>query len=139
MKTVWKLGDILAEKGSVTETFENWIKKGWSQTIGLLSEVPSGPHRMKLGLKLREVLLCRSMLLNSEAWSDVREAQIDKLEVVDRALLRSLVEAHSKTPKEFLFLEAEVLKFIDMIKIRRMIYHQEILQTDKEETIDKFT
>ena len=51
---------------------------------------------MKLALKLREALLCSSMLLNSEAWSDVREAQIGKPEVVDRALLRFLVKAHLK-------------------------------------------
>ena len=30
-----------------------------------------------------------------------------------------------------------VLKFRDMIKIRRMIYHHEILQRDKDETINK--
>ena len=92
-----------------------------SQILGLLSDTPSGPHRIKLALKLREALLCNSLLLNSEAWSDVREAQIEKMEVVDRSLLCSLVDAHSKTPKEFLYLEAGVLKFRDMVKIRRIM------------------
>ena len=139
-KSTKYLGDILSENGGVTETIESRIKKGWgkvSQILGLLSEVPSGPHRIKLALKLREALLCNSMLLNSEAWSDVREAQIDKLEVVDRSLLRSLVEGHSKTPKEFLFLEAGILKFRDMIRIRRMTYHYDILKRNDEETTKK--
>ena len=140
VKSTKYLGDVLSEKGGVQETIECRIKRGWgkvSQILGLLSDIPSGPHRIKLALKLREALLCNSLLLNSEAWSDVREAQIEKMEVVDRSLLRSLVEAHSKTPKEFLYLEAGVLKFRDMVKIRRMMYHHELLKRNDDETTKK--
>ena len=90
-----------------------------------------------MALKLREALLCNSMLLNSEAWSDLKEIQIEKMEVVDRSLLRSLVEAHSKTPKEFLYMEVGVMKFRHMIMIRRMTYHHQIILRDDEETTKK--
>ena len=133
------LGDVVSGRG-VQDTIESRIEKGWgkvSQILGLLAEIPSGPHRIKMAIKMREALLCSSMLLNSEAWSDLKESQIDKMEVVDRSLIRSLVEAHSKTPKEFLYLEVGVLKFRHLIMIRRMTYHHQILQRDDEETTKK--
>ena len=40
-------------------------------------------------IKLREALLCSYMLLNSKAWSDLKESQIDKMEVVKQSLLCS--------------------------------------------------
>ena len=75
-------------------------------------------------IKLREALLCSYMLLNSKAWSDLKESQIDKMEVVKQSLLCSLVEARSNV---FLYLEVGILTLRHLIMIRRMTYHHQIL------------
>ena len=50
-------------------------------------------------------MVINGILCNSEAWLSVTNAQIAKLESVDNALLRGILQAHSKTPSEFLHLE----------------------------------
>jgi hypothetical protein len=51
-------------------------------------------------------MLLNGMLYNSEAWHSITEDEIKLLEKVDEHLLRQLVKGHSKSPKEFFFLEA---------------------------------
>ena len=58
-----------------------------------------------MALRLREAILVNGMLFNSEAWHGLKTAHIAKLEKVDESLLRGLLKAHSKTPKEFLHFE----------------------------------
>ena len=46
------LGDVVSGRG-VQETIESRVQTGWgkvSQILGLLAEVPSGPHRIKIYL-----------------------------------------------------------------------------------------
>ena len=54
---------------------------------------------------------------------------------VDEHLLRSLVKAHSKTPPEFLYLEAGAVRFI--ISSRRLNYLQTILKRGDSELTKK--
>ena len=50
------------------------------------------------------------------------------LESVDEHLLRSLVKGHSKTPLEFLYMEAGAVSLRFLISSRRMTYLQTILK-----------
>ena len=59
------------------------------------------------------------------------------LEVVDEHLLRSLVKGQSKTPLEFLYLEAGAIPIRYLIACRRLLYHQTILQRDDSELTNK--
>ena len=65
--------------------------------MGILGEVETGAHRMEVGLLLRKAILTNSLLFSAEAWSAVTDADIHRLEQVDFALLKSLVNGHSKT------------------------------------------
>merc|ERR1712115_524774 len=53
------------------------------------------------------------------------------------SLLRALVNAHCKTPLEFLYLEAGVVPIRFIISTRRLIYHQTILKRNKTELIKR--
>ena len=50
-------------------------------------------------------MLINGIIYNSEAWHGITDAQIAKLESVDEALLRGILKADIKKPKEFLHLE----------------------------------
>ena len=84
-------------------------------------------------MKLRQAMLLNGILYNSEAWHALSETEIKILETVDEHLLRSLVKGHSKTPIEFLYLEAGAIPIRYIISSRRLIYHQCILKRNDQE------
>ena len=59
------------------------------------------------------------------------------LEKVDETLIRAFVKAHSKTPLEFLYLEAGAIPIRFIIASRRLIYHHVILTRGNDELIKK--
>ena len=82
-------------------------------------------------------MFLNGILYNSEAWHAVSEAEIRMLEVVDEHLLRALVKGQSKTPLEFLYLEAGAIPIRYLISGRRLLYHQLILQRNGNEITEK--
>ena len=82
-------------------------------------------------------MLVNGMLFNSEAWHGVTSAHIVKLESVDEALLRGLLKAHSKTPKEFLHFETGTIPLRWIMTQRRINYLKHILTRDDDELIKK--
>ena len=65
------------------------------------------------------------------------ETEIKRLEQVDSALLKALVEGHSKTATCFHYLKTGSLMLRQLISINRVMYHHHILSLDKEETVRK--
>ena len=59
------------------------------------------------------------------------------LEAVDEHLLRSLVKAQSKTPLEFLYLEAGAVPIRFLLSSRRMVYLLTILKREDSELIKR--
>ena len=77
-----------------------------AEILAIIKDIPLGQYKIEIGLKLRQAMLLNMLLFNSEAWHDVSDAEIKILETVDEHLLRALVNGHSKTPLEFLYLES---------------------------------
>ena len=95
------LGNVLMSGGGVRETLTDRRNKGWgkvAQILGILGKVPLGQHRIEVGLLLRKAILTSALLYSAKAWSAVSETEIKQLEQVDSALLKGLVEGHSKHP-----------------------------------------
>ena len=119
---------------------EDRRNQGWGKIatiMGILSEVDMGVHKLEVGLLLRKAILIGGMLYTSEAWSGLNEKQLARLEVVDTALLRKLTGGHSKSATEFYHLETKTWKLRHHISYLRIMYHQEILKRDANETISK--
>ena len=47
-----------------------------------------GKYKMEIGLELRQAMLLNGVLFNSEAWHNVTEKEMKRLEEVDEYLLR---------------------------------------------------
>ena len=77
------------------------------------------------------------MLYNSEAWHSIVKDDIAILSRVHESLLAGLVSAHSKAPKEALFLETGTLPINYVLAARRLIYLQNILKRDNTELLKK--
>ena len=105
--------------------------------MGILGEVALGAHRVEAGLILRQSILVSSLLWSAEAWSDVKEKELKRLEQVDSHFLRLLIGGHSKCPTVFLHLETGTLKLGHMLVIKRLLYLKHILSVNDEETIKK--
>ena len=75
------------------------------------------------------------VLLNSEVWHSVTKVQIEDLEVVDKILLRNILQAHSKTGLEWIYDDCGKLNLKALIQIRRLMYLWHVLSRDEDELI----
>ena len=95
-------------------------------------------RRIEVGLKLREAKIHNGILYNSETWCNYSDKDLEKLEQVDMAAIRALMDGgHSKCPKAFYLQEFETLMVRHLVIIRRLMYHCHILTRDDCETIEK--
>jgi hypothetical protein len=84
------LGDILDESGKIRQTVEERRGKGFAivnEILAILEEVPLGKYKMEIDLELRQAMLLNGVLFNSEAWHNVTEKEMKRLEEVDEYLL----------------------------------------------------
>ena len=77
------------------------------------------------------------ILYNTEAWHNIREKEIKRLEEVDEYLLRTLVHGHAKTPIEFIYLETGSNSIRYILGSRRMCSLQTLLKRDDRELTKK--
>ena len=134
------LGDIIDKSGSLQATIESRKSKGQgiiSEILSILSEIPLGKHKIVVAMKLREVMLLNGILYNSEAWHGITKKQIKTLESIDEDLLRGILKAHSKTPKEFLYLETGATPIQWILRQRRINFLKHILSKDNCELVKK--
>ena len=135
------VGDVLEDNGSNKANIKERVDKGYgivTEILSILAEIPLGPYRVSVGLKLRDAMLLNGILFNSEIWYNVKEEEEKKLSEVDEYLLRSILGAPSKTPKEALFLETGCIPIKFILKMRRAMYLHHILKRPPGELIRKF-
>ena len=111
MKTIANqkyLGDIISNSGNNGENIKERSKIGFSaisQIKSFLKDVGFGRFDIQTGLIMRDSIFGSKMLLNSEVWHSVTKSQIEEIDVIDRILLRQILNAHSKTAVEWIYSE----------------------------------
>ena len=100
-----------------------------------MAEISLGKFCIQIGLILSNSIFTSKMLLNSEVWHSITKYQLEDLEKVDRALLKHILGAHSKTSTEWLHADTGTLNLRSSIQIRRLMYLWHILSRDKTELI----
>ena len=135
------LGDIISSDGKNTLNIQERKRRGMvavSQIMEMMNDLCLGQYYFDAGNLLRNSLLLSTMVSNSEAWYDLTSKEITDLESVDELLLRKLLSAHSKTPKETLYLETgnTPIKFILMA--RRLNFLHYILNEDENSLVRRF-
>ena len=83
------------------------------------------------------LLLINAMLTNSEVWYGLTDNDNTQLEEVDNYLLKKILNAHSKTPEEMLYLESGATPIRFIINQRRISYWYHLLSRDQNELIKK--
>ena len=134
------LGDTISSTGYNDENIRARCNIGQatiSEIHAMISEGNFGKYAIQTGLILRNTNFTSRMLLNSEVWHSLTKVQINNLEIMDRRLLRKILNAHSKTSLEWLYSDTGQLDLKSLIKIRRLMYYWEILHRDKSELIHR--
>ena len=134
------LGDLISSSGKIKENVIKRKEKGFGITaeiLSILSEVPLGKFKIQVALILRQAMFLNGILHNSEVWSDLKLEDVKMLEQVDNYLLRSMFNAHSKTPIEFLHLETGTKPIRFIIASRRLNYLHNILKKGDNELIKR--
>ena len=90
--------------------------------------MPFGHRRAQVGLMLRDAMFANGILCNSEAWHTITNKHIKGLEIVDRSLLKYILNAHSKVQNKCLYLETGALQIREIFMSRRCLYLQTILK-----------
>ena len=96
MKTVESvryLGDIVSASGSLRPCIDDRRNKGWAKVAEIESTLSAMPdkRRIEVGLKLWEAKLCNGMLYSTEAWTNISDKEIERMEQVDLAALRTII------------------------------------------------
>ena len=87
------LGDIISVNGKNLENIlarKDKSKGIIKQIISILEDICFGPFYFEVALILRDSLFLSSILVNSEAWYDVTEAEVEILEQADEELLSKI-------------------------------------------------
>ena len=106
--------------------------------MSLLSEISLGSHYFDIALILREFLFVNGFLTNREVKYGLTEKNLEDLENIDKILLRKILNAHSKTPVESLYLETGILPLKVVLKSRRIMYLHHILRRKEGNLLLKF-
>ena len=132
------LGDVISSNGKHLKNVLHRKSKGLgviNQIMQILNSTFFGKFYFEVALVLRESLLLSSLLLNSEAWVNLTDLDIRKLEQTDEILLSKVLDCEANTNNIFKYLELGVVPVRFEIMKRKILFLQYILQQDKQSMI----
>ena len=134
------LGDVISANGKHDKNVQNRKNKGLgiiNQIMQILQSTYYGKYYFEVALVLRESLLLSSLLLNSEAWVNLTEQNIRKLEQTDEILLSKILDCEANTNNIFKYLGLGVAPLRFEVMKRKVLFLQYILQQKKDSMIYK--
>ena len=109
-----------------------------SQIINILETVSFGRHFFQIAMTLRETMFLNAILTNSDVWYNLKKAEVEELEELDRSLLRKIFSTKISCPKEALFLESGALSIGTIIKSKRINYLHYLVKEEDKSMLSKF-
>ena len=88
--------------------------------MNILETVSLGKHFFRISTVFRDSLFLNSVLTNGETWYSMTKDNIDKLENVDKSLLRNILSTGRNTPIPLLYLELGCMRIGTILKYRRI-------------------
>ena len=101
----------------------------------ILSEIPLGKWRTKIGLVLRQAWFINGCFFNSEVWSGFGNKDLHDLEVIDHEILKAVIGGQAKSQTEMLYLETAQTPIKNIISARRLLYLHNILHRQDGELV----
>ena len=135
------LGDLITSDGKNTRNISARRARGIGivdKIINYLNDVFFGPYYFRAALLFRTSLLLNSILVNSESWYNITEADIQQLESVDNILHRRVLETPRSTPISIMHLELGTLPIRFVLIKRRVLFLHYILKQNKDDLLLKF-
>ena len=132
------LGDIVSANAKNDLNIQDRVAKGMgnvTRVMHILEKVTLGSHYFETALLLRESIFLSSLLTNSESWHGISASHINKLESVDKLLLRKILKTPISTPIEAIYLELGILTIGTIIKARRINFLHYLLRREESEMI----
>ena len=132
------LGDILSSDGKNDMNIQNRVAKGIgnvTKVMNMLEKVTLGSHYFETAMLLRNSIVISALLTNAESWHGITIQQVNKLESVDKLLLRKILKTPVSTPSESLYLELGILRIGTIIKARRINFLHYLLNRKETEMI----
>ena len=127
------LGDLAQSNGRHDLNIKERVNRGLvarNQIAATLEELCLGPYYFQSAMLLRNSEFLSTLLTNGETWFNLNKKDIDSLESADEALLRSILAAHSKTPKEMLYLALGATPVRYVLMSKRLNYLKYIINED---------
>ena len=130
------LGDHIAD-GLDLLYVKRWEKsQGYSAyCLAMCSEMSLGYQVYNIAKLLHQSIFINGTLVNMETWTNCTISRIETFERVEQTFFRKIVNAHSKTPIEAIYLEIGVLPLrFHLMKRRIMFLHTLLNRQDGEIT-----
>ena len=134
------LGDLISADGSHAKNVQQRKNKAIgiiNQIMQILETVYFGKYHFEVAMILRSSMLLSSLLLNSEAWVNLKEKDIRCLEQSDEILLGKVLDCEANTSNIAKYLELGIQPIRFEIMKRKIIYLQYILKQEKKSMIFK--
>ena len=132
------LGDIISADGKHLKNIQNRKNKALgniNQIMQILESNFFGKYFFKVDMILRSSLLLSSLLLNSEAWVNITDQDVRRLEQSDEMLLSRILDADANTSNPFKYLELGIYPIRFEIIKRKLIFLQYMLKQEKTSMI----
>ena len=108
--------------------------QGYSVTCQAMStEMSLGYHQYSIAKLLHMSIFINGSLVNMETWPKCNSKRVEEFEKVEQTYLRKILDAHSKTPIESLYLELGIIPLRFQLMKRRILYFKNILERETTE------
>ena len=128
------LGDQVADDWEILYN-KRWEKaQGYCATcLAMSTEISLGIQMFSFAKLLHASIFVNGSLVNMETWPNCTISRIEKFERTEQGYIRKLLNAHSKTPIECLYLELGIIPLRFQLMKRRILYLQDILNRNDDE------
>ena len=128
------LGDNVASNWEVLYS-KRWEKaQGYSAMCrAMCTEISLGYQLYAIAKLLHQSIFINGTLTNMETWPNFTQSRIEMFVSVELGFLRNILQAHSKTPIECLYLDLGVIPLRFHLMSRRIMHLHTIIQREDDE------
>ena len=101
--------------------------------LAMCTEISLGFQIYSTAKLLHEAVFLNGTMVNMETWPNFSESRVHMFERAEQSLFRKVLNAHSKTPIECLYLELGVTPFRFQLMKRRIMYYQLVMKRNDDE------
>ena len=99
----------------------------------MCSEISLGYHVYSIAKLLHISIFINGSLVNMETWPHYTNERIESFQRTEQIFFKKILQAHSKTPTEAIYLELGVLPFRYHLMKRRVLYLHDVENRNADE------